>query len=104
VALIGLQYRRIAATFWAQCTSLRYSIYHETRQPDCCILLAAKQQQQIPAIIVAAGMTDRIVYSKAFGNADLENDVRATTGTLVRTGSIAPKPQGCLFPWGSTSL
>jgi serine beta-lactamase-like protein LACTB len=53
------------------------------------VVTAAKQQQQIPAIIVAAGMTDRIVYSRAFGIADLENDVPATTETLVRTGSIA---------------
>src|ERR1700684_2734179 len=53
------------------------------------VVTAARQQQQIPALIVAAGMTDRIVYSKAFGNADLENDVPATTGTLIRTGSIA---------------
>ncbi len=53
------------------------------------VVTAAKQQQQIPAIIVAAGMMDRIVYSRAFGNADLENAIPATTETLVRTGSIA---------------
>lgn len=53
------------------------------------IVTAAKQQQQIPAIIVAAGMMDRIVYSKAFGNADLENSIPATVETLIRTGSIA---------------
>ena len=53
------------------------------------VVTAAKQPQQIPAIIVAAGMMDRIVYSRAFGNADLENAIPATTETLVRTGSIA---------------
>jgi CubicO group peptidase (beta-lactamase class C family) len=30
-----------------------------------------------------------MVYSRAFGAADLENAVPATTGTLIRTGSIA---------------
>jgi CubicO group peptidase (beta-lactamase class C family) len=47
------------------------------------------RQQQIPAMTVAAAMEGRIVYSKAFGTADLENGVPATTGTLIRTGSIA---------------
>jgi CubicO group peptidase (beta-lactamase class C family) len=53
------------------------------------VVITARQQQQIPAIIVAAGMMDHIVYSKAFGTADLENAVPATTETLSRTGSIA---------------
>lgn len=42
-----------------------------------------------PAVTVAAAMDDKIVYSKAFGIADIENDVRATPETLIRTGSIA---------------
>ena len=50
---------------------------------------AAMQQQRIPAMTVAIAMADRIVYSTAFGTADLENAVPATTETLIRTGSIA---------------
>ena len=38
---------------------------------------------------VAAAIADRIVYSRAFGAADLENAVPATTETLIRTGSIS---------------
>ena len=53
------------------------------------VVTAAMHQQQIPAMTVAAAMADRIVYSRAFGTADLENAVPATTETLVRTGSIA---------------
>lgn len=53
------------------------------------VVTAAMHQQQIPAMTVAAAMVDRIVYSGAFGTADLENAVPATTETLVRTGSIA---------------
>jgi CubicO group peptidase (beta-lactamase class C family) len=53
------------------------------------IVMAVMRQQQIPAMTVAAAMADHMVYSRAFGAADLENAVPATTGTLIRTGSIA---------------
>lgn len=42
-----------------------------------------------PAVTVAVAVDGKIVYSKAFGMADIENDVRATPETLIRTGSIA---------------
>src|SRR5689334_12070869 len=42
-----------------------------------------------PAIAVAVAIDGKIVYSKAFGQADVENDVKATPETLIRTGSIA---------------
>jgi CubicO group peptidase (beta-lactamase class C family) len=44
------------------------------------VVASAMRQQQIPAMTVAAAMDDRIVYSRAFGAADLENAVPATTG------------------------
>ena len=47
------------------------------------------RRQQIPAMTVAIGMGDRIVYSKGSGTADLENAVPATTDSLIRTGSIS---------------
>lgn len=53
------------------------------------IAAAAMREQKIPAMTVAVAMDGRIVYSKAFGSADLENGVAATTETLIRTGSIA---------------
>lgn len=53
------------------------------------LVRAAMHRQQIPAMTVAAGIGERMVYSKAFGTADLENGVAATTGTPIRTGSIA---------------
>jgi serine beta-lactamase-like protein LACTB, mitochondrial len=53
------------------------------------LVTAAMHAQQIPAMTVAVARADRLVYSKAFGMADLENYVPATTGTLIRTGSIA---------------
>ena len=49
----------------------------------------AMHEQQIPAITVAIGRDDRLVYSQAFGSADLENSVPASTETLIRTASIA---------------
>jgi len=47
------------------------------------------REQQIPAMTVAVGLGERLVYSKAFGTADLENAVPATRETLIRTASIA---------------
>jgi serine beta-lactamase-like protein LACTB, mitochondrial len=47
------------------------------------------REQQIPAVSVALAKGDRIVYSRAFGTADLENAVAATPETLIRTASIA---------------
>lgn len=49
----------------------------------------AMREQQIPAVTVAMGKGDRLLYSKAFGSADLENALPATTETLIRTASIA---------------
>jgi serine beta-lactamase-like protein LACTB, mitochondrial len=49
----------------------------------------AMRAQQIPAVTVAVMSGDRLTYSRAFGTADLENSVAATTETLIRTGSIA---------------
>lgn len=46
-------------------------------------------KQQIPAMTVAVGEEGRILYSKGFGTADLEDAVPATAETLIRTGSIA---------------
>ena len=53
------------------------------------IITQVMHEQQIPAITVAMALGDRLVYSKAFGSADLENGVPATPETLIRTGSIA---------------
>src|SRR5215470_5777928 len=47
------------------------------------------KKQQMPAVTVAIAKDGRIIYSKAFGMADLENNVPATTETLIRTGSLA---------------
>ncbi len=53
------------------------------------LVAATMQQQKIPAMTVAVAAADRILYSKAFGTADIENAVPATAETLIRTGSIA---------------
>ena len=52
-------------------------------------VLEEMKRQQLPAVTVAVAQDGRIVYSKAFGMADLENSVPATTETLIRTGSLA---------------
>jgi serine beta-lactamase-like protein LACTB, mitochondrial len=53
--------------------------------------VAAQQleKQHIPAMTVSVASDGRLVYSKGFGTADLENAVPADANTLIRTGSIA---------------
>ncbi len=46
-------------------------------------------KNQAPAITVAVAVNGKIAYSKAFGMADVENELKATPETLIRTGSIA---------------
>lgn len=46
-------------------------------------------QEGIPGISVAVAQQNRLVYSKGFGMADVENSVPATARTLYRTASIA---------------
>jgi CubicO group peptidase (beta-lactamase class C family) len=53
------------------------------------IIADAMREQRIPAVTVAIARDDRLIYSKGFGSADLENSVPATTETLIRTASVA---------------
>jgi serine beta-lactamase-like protein LACTB, mitochondrial len=53
------------------------------------LVVEAMRAQKIPGLTVAAAQADRIVYSRAFGSADLENSVAATPETLFRTASVA---------------
>ncbi len=53
------------------------------------IVTKAITEQQIPAISVAIALNGQIHYEKAYGKADLENNVPASPETLFRTGSIA---------------
>jgi CubicO group peptidase (beta-lactamase class C family) len=47
------------------------------------------QRLQLPALQIAIAKNDRIVYSAAFGLADLEQQVKATPQTRFRTASVA---------------
>ena len=47
------------------------------------------ERQGIPGLQVAVASNGRIVYSRAVGKADVENDVALTPASLIRTGSIA---------------
>lgn len=53
------------------------------------IVAKAITEQRIPAVSVAIAVNGKIQYQKAFGKADLENNVSATPETLFRTASIA---------------
>jgi len=60
---------------------------HEARLET--IVNEAMRREQIPALTLAILSGDALIYSKAFGTADLENSVPATPATLIRTASVA---------------
>lgn len=47
------------------------------------------ERMKIPGMTVAVAKDGQLVYSKAFGKADLEHNAPATTTTMFRTASIA---------------
>jgi CubicO group peptidase (beta-lactamase class C family) len=80
-ALVLLATARLAAAQTAPSASLDARLD--------AIVAAAMAREQAPAMTVAVSSAGRIVYSKAFGTADLENSVPATRETLIRTASVA---------------
>ena len=55
----------------------------------------AISKQKIPGLSVALVNEGQILYSGAFGEADLENHVRVTEHSLFRTASVAKPIFGC---------
>lgn len=53
------------------------------------IVAKARAEQKLPAVSVAIEANGKVIFEKAYGFADLENDLKATPETLIRTGSIA---------------
>jgi len=53
------------------------------------VIAAEMARQKVPGVTVAVGADSRLVWSKGFGRADLENAAPATTATVYRIGSIA---------------
>jgi CubicO group peptidase (beta-lactamase class C family) len=53
------------------------------------IVEKARLAQKLPAVSVAVEVGGQVIYKKAYGFADLENELKATPETLIRTGSIA---------------
>ena len=53
------------------------------------IVRSERERQKIPAVSAAVMINGTIEYSNAFGSADVELNVAATTDTLFRTASVA---------------
>ncbi|MBT8472615.1 MAG: beta-lactamase family protein, partial [Marinicaulis sp.] len=53
------------------------------------LAISAREQSQAPALSVAVLKGDEIIWSEAFGKADLENNVDATSRTKFRLASIS---------------
>src|SRR4051812_32709074 len=73
-----------AACAYAQ-TALPVNVVHQIDQ----IVEQAREKDHLPALSVAIAMHGEVVFKKAYGYADLENNVAATTETLFRTASVA---------------
>jgi len=52
------------------------------------IVRSERERQKIPAVSAAVMINGTIEYSNAFGSADVELNVAATTDTLFRTASV----------------
>lgn len=59
-----------------------------TQAPDS-IVPARMAQDRLPSLSVAIGRNGAIVYARAFGLADIENSVPASTRTVYRIGSVS---------------
>ena len=86
---LGISLLTLAATcIWTVCVSAQESA--RTPLPDA--IDAAVQQQiksyKVPGLSIAVTQQRRIVFSKSYGWADLENQVRVSNETLFRIGSI----------------
>ena len=59
--------------------------------PDHCaaVVEAARKPQQIPGMSVAIGYRGKLIWTRGFGKADLENDVAASKDTVYRLASIS---------------
>jgi len=59
--------------------------------PDHCatVVDAARKTQQIPGMSVAIGYRGKLIWTRGFGKADLENDVPASKDTIYRLASIS---------------
>ncbi|HVZ17766.1 MAG TPA: serine hydrolase domain-containing protein, partial [Terriglobales bacterium] len=49
----------------------------------------ARAEHNLPAVSVSIELKGHVIFRKAYGFADLENNLIATPDTLIRTGSIA---------------
>ena len=66
----------------------------QSAQPDLTsqidrIAQEQMEKQHIPAMTIAVAQDGRVLYSKGFGTADVENSVTANAETLIRTASLA---------------
>src|SRR4051812_24334150 len=80
--------RLVVLVFLLCCASFAQQAADATARVDAAVS-EFQSKHLAPAITVAVAVDGKIVYSKAVGMADLENNVKATPETLIRTGSIA---------------
>ncbi|MGZ4814009.1 MAG: serine hydrolase domain-containing protein [Terriglobales bacterium] len=83
---------RLAIIFvllFAACAAAQTSLPADTIKKIDDIVTKARSEQRLPAVSVAIEYKGHVIFRKAYGFADLENNLIATPDTLIRTGSIA---------------
>ncbi len=61
----------------------------QLQQKFTAVIQEQMEARKIPALSIAVGVDNQLVWSHGFGKSDLENDVSATEKTVYRTASIA---------------
>lgn len=62
---------------------------HDLRSEICRLISASISKDKIPGLSVAVVSQGHMLYSKVFGEADVENHVPVTANSLFRTASVA---------------
>jgi len=88
VSLLGLGLGAAAFTPTAEPSSV--DIHKSCKQ----LIKRYKEEYGIPGIVVAVSQDGHTLFSRGFGYSDVENNVKATPGTLMRIASIS-KPLTC---------
>lgn len=71
------------------CSALGQALPPEVVHEIDALVEHARVSEQLPAVSVAVASNGQIIFRKAYGLADLENDVPANPESLFRTASVA---------------
>src|SRR5512146_1814309 len=71
------------------CSALAQSLSPEVVHEIDALVEHARTADQLPAVSIAVALNGQMIFKKAYGLADLENEIPAKTDSLFRTASVA---------------